>query len=192
MVQLFKKEAAKLKKFPYVDKKAIKAFLDRLKQDCAITDKENPADHFCSFFVPVYLPSGEIFVGHHIKANEWIPPGGHIKKNETPKNTVYREFYEELKHRLNKEPVKLFDIGITLIDSPPRPCKVHRDFWHYVLMNKKIKYKYDEGEFYKAEWLPIDIAMKRSYRVEIISHLTNLKQILNNNSLSTRPVNQSG
>ena len=192
MARLFKKEAAKLKKFPYVDKKAIKAFLDRLKQDRAITDKENPADHFCSFFVPVYLPTKEIFVGHHIKANEWIPPGGHIESGEMPKDTVYREFTEELSYRLIDEKISLFDIGITPItNSIVRTCKMHYDFWHYVVTDK-LPFKFDKGEFFNAEWVSIDIAMKRAYRIEIISHLTNLKQILNNHSPSTSPVNRPG
>ncbi len=180
-----KQTISKLKKLKYVDKKTVNEFLNRLKADTSITDKENPTDHFCSFFVPVYLPTLEIFAGHHIKADEWIPPGGHMKTNETTIDTVSREFYEELNHRLTNEKIVLFDIGITPITNNlrNRKCRIHRDFWYYVIVDK-VPFAYDKREFYDAAWLPIDTAIKRAYRSEVISHLVNLKKILRRSKTS--------
>lgn len=180
MKKLFEKEILKLNKLPYVNKKTIEKFLGRLSQDSRLTSEENPRDHFCSFFVPVYFPTSEIFVGHHIKADEWIPPGGHIEKKEMPQDTVLREFVEELQHKISRRRIKLFDIGITIITNNlrNRKCRMHRDLWHYTIMSNKENFVFDKGEFYEAEWLPIDIAIKRAYRKEITAHLINLKKII--------------
>ena len=43
---------------------------------------------------------------HHKKANDWIPPGGHIEENESPAATVIREFREELGYKLKREEKK--------------------------------------------------------------------------------------
>lgn len=178
MIKKIRDEILKFHKLPHVDKKIVNAFLSRLSIDSQITKEENSTDHLCSFFVPVYLPTLEIFVGHHIKAKEWIPPGGHMEKKEAPQDAVYREFEEELRRKLKKERVELFDIGITKIaKSVVRPCQIHWDFWHYVIVDKE-NFDYDKGEFYHAEWLTIDSAVKKAHREEIISHLLKLKKLL--------------
>lgn len=41
--------------------------------------------------------------------NEWSIPSGHMEKNETPKETAIREFYEETNIKLNKN-IKIVDI----------------------------------------------------------------------------------
>lgn len=185
MKNILTEELKALKKFEHVNKQTVNEFMKRLETDSTVTDKENPQDHFCSFFVPVYFPTLEIFAGHHIKADEWIPPGGHMEKNETTIDTVIREFYEELKHRLTDEKVVLFDLGITLITNNlhNRKCRVHRDFWHYVIVDK-LPFSYDKREFYDAAWLPIDTAIKRAYRSEVVSHLINLKRLLRRSKTS--------
>lgn len=179
MIKQFQKLIYGLNKLPYINKNTIELNLTHLKDKSGLTDKDNPIDHFCSFFVPVYLPTVEIYVGHHIKANEWIPPGGHIEPGELPLDTVKREFIEELKYKLSDEKIELFDMDLMHIKkSVVRPCKIHRDFWYYVLMTEKSDYVYDKGEFHDASWMPIDKAINKAFRSEIITHLTNLKNIL--------------
>ncbi|OGK24790.1 hypothetical protein A3F58_03675 [Candidatus Roizmanbacteria bacterium RIFCSPHIGHO2_12_FULL_37_9b] len=174
MRKTFLSEISKLKDKIYVDKKTIEQFLKRLKSG-RLLQKQNPADHFCSFFVPLDIKSKSVFLGHHIKANQWIPPGGHIEVEETPLQTVYREFTEELRLPLSDQKVELFDLGITRITDPKRLCRIHYDFWYLTTINK-INFKYDKSEFYEAAWLTIDDAIAKVKRSSIKMSLNNLKQ----------------
>lgn len=38
---------------------------------------------------------GKVLLVHHNTFNKWTPPGGHMEENETPEDTVIREFKEE-------------------------------------------------------------------------------------------------
>lgn len=40
--------------------------------------------------------NNKVLLIHHKKLNLWLPPGGHIEKDETPDDAVTREFKEEL------------------------------------------------------------------------------------------------
>jgi 8-oxo-dGTP pyrophosphatase MutT (NUDIX family) len=40
--------------------------------------------------------NNKVLLVYHKKLNFWLPPGGHIEKNETPDETVLREFKEEV------------------------------------------------------------------------------------------------
>lgn len=153
-----KKEILQLKNKVHVDKEIIRAFLKRLKQNKNLTKETNPQSHFCSFFLPINRETKTIYLGHHIKADDWIPPGGHIKEKETPLETVYREFYEELNHKLIKEKIKLYDLSIKYINKPSTPCKVHYDFWYLVFIKQK-KFLFDRKEFYQARWINIEEAL---------------------------------
>ncbi len=42
------------------------------------------------------IHDGKVLLIHHKREGLWLPPGGHIKKNETPDDAVKREFKEEL------------------------------------------------------------------------------------------------
>jgi ADP-ribose pyrophosphatase YjhB (NUDIX family) len=39
---------------------------------------------------------GKVLLILHNKLRKWLPPGGHIEKNETPDDAVLREFREEV------------------------------------------------------------------------------------------------
>lgn len=154
-------EVATLKDKHHVDKKMIKKFTRRVNSPSPLTEEVNIEDHICVFFVPVNKAAKLIYIGHHIKADDWIPPGGHIKINELPLDTVKREFSEELKHQLTNEPIVLFDLSIKDVSPNPRhPCKLHYDFWYLVYTDVK-NFNVDRGEFYQAGWFSLDEALKK-------------------------------
>lgn len=158
MINQFKDEVLKLKNKDYIDKKIIEKFLWRVNLG-NLTKEENPYDHFCSFFLPFDIKTKYVFIGHHIKADDWIPPGGHIAKNENPCDTVVREFYEELDYKLKNEKIKLFDISVIPVRKTKRRCKIHYDLWYLVFMDK-VNFSFDKKEFYDAQWIKIENAPK--------------------------------
>ena len=171
----FTEEIDKLRNNGSVDQKIMQTFLDRLKKG-SLTRDESPIEHFCSFFLPVDKKSKMIFIGHHIKADDWIPPGGHIDRGESPRDTVYREFKEELDYILTYEEIKVFDICIVPVRKTTRPCRTHYDFWYKVVIDK-IDFTFDRKEFYDAAWLPMEEALKRVKRDvyrEVLQKLANI------------------
>ena len=56
------------------------------------------------------IDKNKVLLVNHKKRDLWLPPGGHIKKNETPDDALKREFMEEL--NLNIDVVK--EIGDSL------------------------------------------------------------------------------
>jgi 8-oxo-dGTP diphosphatase len=55
-----------------------------------------PPKHLVSYFVLVDVEHQSILLVDHIKAQLWLPTGGHIKFNESPRDAVIREALEEL------------------------------------------------------------------------------------------------
>ncbi len=162
MKTVFTNEVFKLKNKPHVDKKTVNAFLGRIESDKGLTKEQNKFEHFCSFFLPFDTESQSVYLGHHIKADDWIPPGGHIKLEETPVQTVYREFAEELGHKLTNEPIELFDLSIKDVSgNPQHQCRRHYDFW-YVVHILKIDFQFDRVEFYDAGWFTLPEAKKKT------------------------------
>lgn len=173
MKSIYTKYVNALREKGFRDSSILDNFLTRITQG-NFSKEENAVDHFCSFLVPVHEKTQSIFAGHHIKADEWIPPGGHIEKGERPEGAVRREFTEELSSTLTNETIELFDISITRVFHPSRPCRVHNDFWFAVHMPTKKTFAYDKGEFYDAEWMPLEEAIRRARRKSIIDPLTHL------------------
>lgn len=154
MTNYLKKELNRLSERKYIDKKTIEKFFRRIEKDRRLIQEENPTNHFCCFFLPFHKQTKSIYLGDHMKARDWIPPGGHIKKNEFPLETVKREFLEELAYKLTNEKVELFDISIKRINKPKQVCKIHYDLW-YLVYTERMNFVYDKKEFHRAGWFSI-------------------------------------
>lgn len=157
----------------YVLKDVLQQFSDRINSDEIYTRDEGALTHFCSFFVPFDPESKRVFMGHHIKAGGWIPPGGHIDKGENPMQAVQREFSEELKHDLANEKIVFFDISYRDINGPRPECRGHYDFWHIVYIDEK-DFDYDKKEFYEASWMSFEEALKVMSHPEYLAVVKNL------------------
>jgi len=153
MEEKLKKLVLSLKDNKHTDKETINKFLKRFsKKNTGLSKEESYSDHICAFFVPVNKEKSLVYLGHHIKANDWIPPGGHIQKGELPIETVVREFEEELRYCLKKEEIRFFDISVRDLEPNPRHnCKRHYDFWFAVFIDE-INFDYLEKEYYDAGW----------------------------------------
>ncbi len=153
--KLYLQEAKKLHNKPYISESTYREFVAFIRSTTRLTKETNPANHLCSFFLPIHIPSGQVYLGHHIKANDWIPPGGHIKIHETPEQAARREFQEELGIKLTIQPVRLFDLSIKDVsDNPKHPCKMHYDFW-FAVETERIEFKFLKKEFYDAGWVTL-------------------------------------
>lgn len=127
-----------------------KLWKSRIQKGSYLRD-ENPLDHFCSFIVPFDQKSKKIFLGHHIKANDWIPPGGHIDCGESPIDAAVREAHEELDVTVDKNQLELFTLDYLDVSAPNKICKIHWHIW-YLFNTYEQDYKFDHGEFYDAGW----------------------------------------
>jgi 8-oxo-dGTP pyrophosphatase MutT (NUDIX family) len=163
-----------------LDDELKRACIERVKQG-KLVKSENSGDHMCTFFVPVHLASKQVFLGHHIKADMWIPPGGHIEPFELMEQTVRREFLEELGVELANEAIQLFQMTVLDIEpKPDRSCRRHWDWWHMVLIDALIDYDFDRGEFFEASWMPLNKAVKvmDSSQVNYIQAIKIIKEYL--------------
>ena len=155
MKDFFKKEFLKLKEKTNNNQEILEKFLKKLDDKKGLIRPENPQDHICVYFLPFELTSKSIYLGFHKKADFWIPPGGHIEENESPVETIRREFFEELDYKLVDEKIELFDLTIIDIKNPKQICKRHWDMWYLVHM-RKIDFKFDKREFYAGRWYKIE------------------------------------
>ena len=100
-------ELNKLKQKEYINKDLVAKFENRLNEDIPLLRDEHSPNHFCVFFIPYHKKTNSVFIGHHVKANLWIPPGGHVDTNETLTGTAIREIYEELQYKANPRELDL-------------------------------------------------------------------------------------
>ena len=160
MKDQFKKEILKLKNSPFINQKTLQLFLDRLNENSGLTRDENPSSHFCNFFVPINYATKSIYLGNHIKAGGWIPPGGHIDHGELPSECAKRECFEELQYELIDKQIELFNLSIIHLNNPRHNCKTHYDFW-YLIRTPKIDFRFDKKEFYEADWFSLKDAYQK-------------------------------
>lgn len=153
-------EIEKIYSLSYVDPKIISQFR-RLKSDQAShTKSEGNLLHYCSFFLPFDQANNRIYLCHHIKADDWIPPGGHIEIGETPSDAAVREMKEELNVVINKSQLEGWNLSVKPIGRPNTGCMAHYDVWHLVNI-KEQTFDYDSREYYDAGWFNIREAVSK-------------------------------
>lgn len=110
-----------------------------------------PPKHLVSFFVVVDVDAGKLMLVDHIKAERWIPAGGHVDKDEDPKDTVRREIQEELGIAADfifEEPIFITET-VTVGKTAG-----HTDvsLWYVVGASSEITFSYDPREFNGYKW----------------------------------------
>ena len=139
------------------DEATYKNFKQRLTEGLPTRD-ENPASHFCVYFLPFNSLNKKLFIVHHKKSGLWISPGGHIDKGETLVKSLNREIMEELgvKNFFSETPTP-FLLTTTPIENRVQPCKMHYDVW-YLVPTDGSNFSIDPKEFHDTKWLTISEA----------------------------------
>ncbi len=140
---------------PHVTPTVVEQFREFKQKQPFHTKGERAQAHYCAFFLPYDKHSGTIYLGHHKKADDWIPPGGHIEPGETPSMTAIREMREELATTIIKSMLEPFSLSVKNIDRPEQGCMVHYDMWFLVHIPEQ-PFQYLEKEYYDAGWFPIE------------------------------------
>lgn len=132
-------------------------FTQRLSEG-HLTRDENPASHFCAYFLPYNKEIKKVFIIHHKKSGLWLSPGGHIDKGEDIMTTLNREIDEELgiKNKIT-EKIKSFLLTITPINNSVQPCKEHLDIWYRLPMSEK-EINANLREFHASRWVTLSEA----------------------------------
>lgn len=134
--------------------KALKSSQDNhTKRDAQKGEVRSP-HHYCSFFLPIDRNKHKIYLCHHKKANDWIPPGGHIDPGETPSDAAVREMQEELSTAITKDQLQAWNLSVKPINRPDMGCLTHYDVWHLVDI-KEQSFRYDPREYYDGGWFGI-------------------------------------
>ena len=143
-----------------LDNAVFDAWVDLKNGSMVHTKKEGNPRHYCSFFLPYDKSVGKIYLGYHIKADDWIPPGGHIEPGETPSDAAVREMQEELKVTINKSMLMPLTLSVKAINQPGRGCMAHYDVWHLVDI-KVQEFDYLKSEYHDAGWFTLPQAMHK-------------------------------
>lgn len=137
-----------------IDQDIVRKFQALKDSGLVHTKSEGNPYHYCSFFLPYDMESGKIYLGHHIKADDWIPPGGHTEEGETPSDTAVREMKEELQVDIAKSQLTPFALSVKEINRPHKGCMAHYDVWHLVAI-KEQNFDYLRSEYHEAGWFGI-------------------------------------
>jgi len=116
-----------------------------------------PPKHLVSYFVLIDTEHRSLLLVDHIKAQLWLPTGGHVKFNESPRDAVVREAQEELKMHA----VFLRDIQTPFFVTAGETVGLtpgHTDvsLWHLLRGSIHGTQQYDRKEFTDVEWYTFD------------------------------------
>jgi len=120
-----------------------------------------PPKHLVAYFVLVDPGHRSILLVDHIKAQLWLPPGGHVEYNELPHDTVMREAKEEFDMRAaflygNTHP---FFVTVTqTVGLTPGHTDV--SLWYLLRGNIHDRLYFDRSEFTDIEWYTFDEIME--------------------------------
>jgi 8-oxo-dGTP diphosphatase len=122
-----------------------------------ITRPDVPRKHLVSYFVLIDPVQKSMLLVDHIKAQLWLPTGGHVELNENPKKTVEREVIEELRIKavfLNNNDTPFF---VTVTETGGlTPGHVDVSLWYLLKGNVHEFIDFDRAEFNDIEWFSFD------------------------------------
>jgi len=118
-----------------------------------IAKPDKPLKHLVSYFVLIDPDHRSLLLGDHIKAQLWLPNGGHVEPNEHPRDTVVRECLEEVYRpavflKQNKQP---FFITCTETGGLT-PGHTDVSLWYLLRGSVHDSLSFDRAEFTDMNW----------------------------------------
>ena len=118
---------------------------------------DKPPKHLVAYFVLIDPDRRSILLADHIKAQLWLPTGGHVESDENPLQTVRRESREELGRdavflRGAKRPLFVTvneTVGLT-------PGHTDVSLWFVLRGNVHDYVHFDRREFNDVAWFTFD------------------------------------
>jgi 8-oxo-dGTP pyrophosphatase MutT (NUDIX family) len=122
------------------------------------------------------IHDNKVLLIHHKKLNLWLPPGGHIEKDETPDEAAEREFREEL--GLEVELLNRNDVpaGGNIVKQLAVPFYVnvhnvgdhnHCCFFYLCKLKNKSKIKINKDELKNSSWFSIEELNQKKIPVDV-------------------------
>ncbi len=118
---------------------------------CRIIKPAIPDKHLVSYFILLDPEQGKFLLVDHIKAELWLPPGGHVEPGEHPKETVIREVKEELGIEADFLSEKPLFLTVTKTSGKTAG---HTDvtLWYLLKGSCCDILNYDKEEFHAIRW----------------------------------------
>ena len=121
-----------------------------------IAKPDNPPKHLVSYFV-VYDPRVQkLMLIDHVKANMWLPSGGHVEIDEHPRETVRREAMEELELVADFRVIGEEPAFITVTETRGPGTHTDVSFWYVIVGDSTAELNYDKREMRGLKWLSFD------------------------------------
>lgn len=152
-----------IKNLPFTEEDIAQAFF-RLGKGGKMVMEDNAFEHLCVYTLPYHAESKQVLLGHHIKADKWLVPGGHIDRGETIKQTAIREVAEELGAQVIADDISepfFVDLTPILNSKPPRVCALHFNIWVHFSVPTNT-FVLDESEFYESKWMALNEAIEKT------------------------------
>jgi 8-oxo-dGTP pyrophosphatase MutT (NUDIX family) len=119
-----------------------------------IAKPATPPKHLVTYFVLVDTEHESILLVDHLKAQKWLPTGGHVEPNEDPIATVKREVVEELGVPAKFLPAfgenPLFLTSATTVGLTAGHTDI--TLWYVLAGSKDDEFSYDSNEFRTIRW----------------------------------------
>ncbi len=134
-------------------------WIDSGAQLFRIQKPDVPPKHLVSYFVLFDEKARKLLLVNHIKAGLWLPPGGHVEKDENPNTTVEREILEEL--FIPAEYIQNTPFFLTVTKTVNINAG-HMDvsLWYLLRGDSTKKLRYDSSEFNGYKWLTIEEVLR--------------------------------
>lgn len=121
-----------------------------------ISKPDNPPKHLVSYFVLYDPQSSQLMLIDHVKAQLWLPTGGHVEIDEDPRTTVSRETYEELQITAKFDTVFGHNpLFVTVTATRGQGTHTDVSLWYVIEGNSVDTLAYDEGEMNSYKWLSL-------------------------------------
>lgn len=125
------------------------AWIDSGAELCRVAKPATPDPHLVSYFVLV--DGGDLLLVDHFNAELWLPTGGHVEPNESPRETVVREVSEEL--GIEAEFLHPDPIFVTVSQTVGKTSG-HTDvsLWFVLRGCRRSTFSFDASEFHSVRW----------------------------------------